>query len=141
LQLPAEDSATVNDTIEIDTGCSYFLSAYNPIVDTYLIPYPVKNDPSQVQDSLVAEKFSWTWFFEQYGGSPTEDNGMTLQEGEVKATIQLFPPLDLSVSGCTVWVKVSDYLDSKAPRPTGTAQKSVKCVFKYTDAYRRAMGQ
>jgi hypothetical protein len=141
LQGDPSDSAIVNDTIEIDTGYSYFFGVYTTVVDKYLIPYPVKNDPSRVKDSLVAEKFSCTWFYEQQGGSSSDDDAMTLQRDEHEQRIKLYPPLDLSVSGCTIWVKMNDYLDSKTPRPTGTAQTSVKCVFKYTEAYRRAMGQ
>ncbi len=140
LQGSPGDSAAVNDTIEIDTGYSYFFGTKSTIVDKYLIPYPVKNDPSKVKDSLVAEKFSWTWLFEQEGGAWTEDDGMTLQQGVDEGTIKFFPPLNPSVTGCTIWVKASDYLDSKAPRPTGTARTSVKLFFKYTDAYRQAMG-
>ena len=143
-ELAAIDSRNENlpDTIDIDTGYSYFVNANNTIADKYLIPYPVKNDPSKVKDSIVSEKFSYFWFYEQHGGSSSSaDDGMTLQQDEFESTIKLYPPLDLDVTGCTIWVNVVDYLESKAPRPHGSDMTSVRCVFRYTDAYRRAMGR
>lgn len=140
LERTQPSGAAMADTIEIDTGRSYFIEAPINNVDFYHIPYPVGNDPSKVKDSLVAEKFTYSWFYEQQGASSDED-AMTLQQGEHEETVKLYPPLDPNVLGGTIWVKVSDYLDSKTPRPTGSAQTSVRCVFRYTDAYRRAMGR
>jgi hypothetical protein len=152
--IPGTESS---DTIEIDTGYSYFLGTDTGIVayqgdsgkiisdttvDRYLIPYTVKGDAQKARDTIIPEKFSYDWFFEQYGGSSSSSkDAMSLEESEYNSVIKLYPPLDPGVSGCAIWVKVVDYLDSKAPRPTGLARICVKCVFRYTEAYKKANGE
>jgi hypothetical protein len=130
----------ITDTVEIDTGYSYFFEVRTSKGDTYHISYPLKNDPKKFRDSLVSEKYWNTWFFEQIGGTLPPEDGMTLQQDEHENIIKFYPSLDPGASGCTIWVKISDYLESKTPRPTGTAQASARCVFRYTDAYKKSMG-
>jgi hypothetical protein len=143
LQRPPIVRILINDTIEIDTGYSYFLRTFNSdTVDKYIIPYPVKGDASKVKDTVISEKFSYEWFYEQSGGTPSSNNdAMALEKSTNETEVKLYPPLDPSVSGCTIFLKVTDYLDSKTPRPTGSAQIRFTCVFRYSEAYRNAVGQ
>jgi hypothetical protein len=145
-----------NDTMEIDTGYSYFLGTDTGIVtyqkingdtisdtniDRYHIPYPVSVGASDYKDSLLAEEFSYTWFYERQTNTESSDDvDMALEESVDKPIIKFFPPLDISITECTIWVKISDYLNSSMIRPTGSAETCVHCVFRYTDAYKQALG-
>jgi len=147
-----------NDTMEIDTGYSYFLGTDTGIVsyrgndgmtindtdiDRTTILYTKTSQTAVSYDSIKDEYFSYKWFYEQHGGRASADNNdeMTLEQEQGKSIAKLHPPLDLSVSGCTIWVKIIDGLYSNAPRPTGISQSTVRCVFRYTDAYKKMKGE
>jgi hypothetical protein len=145
-----------NDTIEIDTGYSYFIGTDTGIVsypgadgkmvsdtniDRYHISYPVSVGSNDYKDSLLAEQFSYTWFYERQTNTELSDDiDMALEESNDVTTVKLLPPLDINITECTIWVKVSDYLNSSTPRSTGSAEAGVHCVFRYTEAYKQALG-
>jgi hypothetical protein len=146
--------AIANDTIVIDTGYSYFLGTdtgivgywgidgknnFDTCIDQAAIVYPLRGDSIQIRD-IIKERFSYEWFYEAHGGSsPSPDDRMALQERN-PAIARLFPPLDPGVYGCTIWVKIVDHLYSLVRQPNGSARTCVQCAFRYTEAYRRAMG-
>jgi hypothetical protein len=94
-----------------------------------------------VKDTFIREGYYYVWMYETQGGSSASyDDRMAMDDYTRNGVIHLYPPLDLGVTGCTLWVKISDYLESGAERPVGVSRACVHCVFRYTDAYKTANG-
>lgn len=135
----------VCDTIEIDTGFTYFLAgdegknvivdfSGDTIVDT-TIDFIENSDTK-----TVPEKYTYRWFYQNVDcPSIDPDSLLTLDNMDVWYSLtELKPPLFTDMSNFKIWLVVYDE-GYTWNRPRGYAIRGVQGIFRYTDAYKRSV--
>jgi len=123
----------VNDTILVDVGYSYFLFADAGI------PY----DSLYYGDGALIPKYDFTgnWFCENIGmHSGLLEYGAVIQQDSNSSMSQFIPPLDCSVTELVLWLDEKTELLSAFPNPTGSSTICIHCILRYTEAYRKSVG-
>lgn len=139
----------VIDTIEIDAGYKYFLSA-NYGVDTHVnssgdtvhdTTCDFVQDSTQDSVSMLPEQYYYKWFFQNADNvDEVKDSLLTLNNISTEpALIELSPPVFTSMKHFKVWLVVYDGFGNQYNRPRGYATRSVNGVFKYTEAYQKSV--
>lgn len=137
---------SVEDTIVVDTGYSYFLSC-NQGIDYHLT---TKGDTirdttcdfiTMPDDSTppVPEEYNYRWYFQNMDDvDDFNDSLFVLLDGNSgPGTIQIKTPVNTAMQRFKVWVVVNDFISGMYAHPKGFAVRSGEGVFKYTDEYKK----
>jgi hypothetical protein len=150
---------SVNDTVFIDTGYTFFLGADSGVVtyvlkagDTMTIAdslHVFANDTTIHDTALDRNAFDFeTWYYDwQYENLDLDSVTKPLDSlfiiagggegGGQPPIVQMLPSLDTRLTHVRIWVTVYDELLGELNRPVGFAIKNVDVYFKYTDAYKK----
>jgi hypothetical protein len=138
----------VCDTIEIDTGYTYFVggnegvnlyvnSQGDTIVDTTYDMFRIKQGDSV---SSVPESYTYKWFYQNDDTPVTADSLLELSNLDTWFSItELKPPLFTVMKEFNIWLVIYDDFYGSWNHPKGYAVRGVKGTLKYTEAYRKSV--
>jgi len=132
-----------HDTIEIDTGYSYYLVAdtgmYNNVDlrDTALALIANEDDPVDITFSQFPETWYTQWFnqldADEMDSVSVDDYPIVTSQGN--AVEVFYPPLSTKITRMSLWVQAYDYYLGERFRPMGSDVKETGIYFTYSKAY------
>jgi len=138
---------SVDTTVVIDTGYSYFFAADNGVrmrLDSAgKIISDTLSDIISMSDGPVRESYSYKWFF-QNRDPVTDylDSMLVIDDQASGPVIEFKPPMAVKMAHFKLWTAVFDQADNlNADWPRGMGVKAVSGIFRFTDAYKKEMGQ
>jgi hypothetical protein len=131
---------SVNDTVIIDSGCTYFVVADSGGSDSrsprQIYTYFSTQDNAMIVDT---ETYNYSWFYTNldYNAGMVMDSLLLFGEGRSRSMRQLLPPVDTAMHRFTLYLTIRDERRPDAGATPGEAFKSVNGYFSYTAAYAR----
>lgn len=134
----ALDPASVSDTVEIDTGCTYFFAADSGIngTDTSLQHYRYFSTRSSVYKTGM-EEYYYDWFYTNldYQAGMEMDSLIMIPGDRSRYVTGMLPPVDTAMHNFKIYTVVRDRRVNQPMFTTGVAYAEVQGYFRYSDAY------
>ncbi len=142
---------SIIDTIEIDTGYTYYIasdrgintyidSTGQKITDTTLDFFEIEIGDSVI---ILPEIYEYEWFYQNLDDVSTEPDSLldlSSDEESWPSLAQMILPLDTEMKRFRVWLIVYDSFEEEWARPSGFAMRTVDGVFEFTKAYKKSVG-
>lgn len=143
----AQNPDSVDTTIVVDTGYSYFFAADNGmhmrLDSTGTIISDTLSDIISMSDGPVRESYSYKWFFQNCDPVTDYLDSMLVIDDQASGPfIEFKPPMAVTMSHFKLWAAAYDWADNfSIDWPRGIGVKGVSGAFRFTEAYKNKMGQ
>jgi len=135
----AHDPSSVVDTIDIDTGYSYFIAADSGVVGYFDAQGNTVVDSSREWGTTnhgtpAREDLYYAWFYQNVSAEAEDPDSLLVLGTNRTSCESLLPPLKTAMDRFRVWVAVYDNMPG-AWRPRGFAVRHAEGWFRFGDAY------
>gem|GEM_PF-1231403 len=133
-----------DSVIDIDTGYTYFLVADNGISSGIDSMGTATADTAldaifDANGNRIFETYNYKWFYQNVTSISDPSDTLMLIDDNGSACIEMKPPDNMDMIIFRVWVAVYDQLGNQSTRPRGMCVRGMHGVFRYSDAYKKAI--